>query len=945
MPRLRRIFFLTFALAVIAHLAWMWTRPTTPAPLTPGRFRAAFPAYNALAQPTAGTTDIAWSHWAASKQKRARQEASSLPSSSSSSSTSSTSRPNGLPIILLHGSPGSGEDFNRLAPLLAAQGFDVFAPDLPGFGQSEPRPPSMNMHAHAANVLAWMDHLHIDKAHVVGWSNSGGVVLTLADTAPGRLASATMLATIGCQENEGSGSYWMEHAKYAAGFASVGGLLELVPHFGLLGPFHERTNFLRQFWENDQRPLSTVMSRLQVPMLVLQGKDDFLVPCRAGLDHARRIPNATLVVLNASHFIPFMQPQEGADVLAWWASKNEPALVTPISGTAQLRDSSGLSPPFDHSANLRAAWERGRSAPHAQPFPEPSARLEDRAARLFQQIPWWVQLLLLAWLVARRPTLGVLVAVLLIPALSIEWFVTFVAIIAGMSVHSLLPAFTARRTRRSHTRSDVPVISPTDWRIRLTHPVSQAWRYQFTTRARRWSAQAAGLHATNAQLAAFIVARAFAIIAWSVVALVPAWITAVALLRPLHRWALRHLPESPLVALLISAFAIPLVLLAIKLPPMLLSRPGRWRLRQAFSRAIHREYWPTWLCYVPLAPWWFILGYRFRSLHAFGACNAGIDAGGGFIGESKARIMHNLGTSPHLLTTALIEANTDATVRLTTLRRLMQQQPTLAKYPLILKPNSGYRGFAVKLVRSDDEARRYFESMHSAAVVQLYHPGPNEVGILWIRQHLPGQAPTGEPDGFIFSITAKRFPVITGDGLRTLEELLWQHQRFSRQAHVFLERFVDQSSRVLAKGEELPLTVSGNHCQGTLFYDGAHLITPQLTRAIDDLARNYDHANPTQGLDAVRFDLRYTTDDALMRAEPGCMGIVEMNGTSSESTNIYDPDKSMLWAYRTMYAHWYHMYRIGKARQVQGVTTPTWREFFRNSREYFDARTGSSLAD
>src|SRR5690606_20415919 len=44
------------------------------------------------------------------------------------------------PVLLLHGSPGSADNFDRLAPLLGAGGRTVIRPDLAGFGGSAPGP-------------------------------------------------------------------------------------------------------------------------------------------------------------------------------------------------------------------------------------------------------------------------------------------------------------------------------------------------------------------------------------------------------------------------------------------------------------------------------------------------------------------------------------------------------------------------------------------------------------------------------------------------------------------------------------------------------------------------------------------------------------------------------------------------------------------------------------
>lgn len=51
--------------------------------------------------------------------------------------------PSNLPaVILIHGSPGNGSEMRKLARPIAAAGYRVITPDLPGFGESTLNPPS-----------------------------------------------------------------------------------------------------------------------------------------------------------------------------------------------------------------------------------------------------------------------------------------------------------------------------------------------------------------------------------------------------------------------------------------------------------------------------------------------------------------------------------------------------------------------------------------------------------------------------------------------------------------------------------------------------------------------------------------------------------------------------------------------------------------------------------
>ena len=103
-------------------------------------------------------------------------------------------------------------------------------------------------------------------------------------------------------------------------------------------------------------------------------------------------------------------------------------------------------------------------------------------------------------------------------------------------------------------------------------------------------------------------------------------------------------------------------------------------------------------------------------------------------------------------------------------------------------------------------------------------------------------------------------------------------------------------------------------------------VTPGLTRTIDAIAKGFD------GFHFGRFDVRYTHPDDL---ENGDFKIIELNGITSESTNIYDPDRSLAAAYRTLYAQWRTLFEIGAANRKRGVAIASWREIIRALRSHF----------
>lgn len=352
--------------------------------------------------------------------------------------------------------------------------------------------------------------------------------------------------------------------------------------------------------------------------------------------------------------------------------------------------------------------------------------------------------------------------------------------------------------------------------------------------------------------------------------------------------------------------------------------PLRWRA-WAFAQKVWRwEFWPRQVFYLPLVPLWGVLLLKHRGRLVFTATNPGIPHSG-VLGESKFDTLEHI---PADLKPdgVRLPATDDASpgsgeARVAPLMDVMRQRGW--SFPIILKPDAGERGRSVKLACDEAAARAALEAYRGVMLAQVYHPGPMEAGVFYVRE--PGQE-----RGRVFSITLKDFPEVIGDGRSTVRRLIWAHPRYRLQASRFLARLREAADRVPAPGERVRLGIAGNHCQGTLFRDGAKHITPGLEAAIERAAR----AIP--GFHFGRFDIRFATLDDL-EAGRG-LAIIEANGVLAESTNIYDPTWPLWRAYATLYRQWRLACRIGTANARNGARLTPTREILRTWREHVRTR-------
>lgn len=806
------------------------------------------------------------------------------------------------PVVLVHGSPGAARDFAALAPLIAQSGRTVLAVDLPGFGRSERWVEDYSIRASARSLLALLDSLHIDRVHFVGWSLGGGVGVEVNTLGPERVASLTMLASIGAQETEGSGNYYFEHAKYAIGFAAAVVAPEAIPHFGFLGDRAFRFAFIRSFWDTDQRPLRAEMERMTTPTLILHGRRDFLVPSWGAERHHELIPSSRLVMLDANHFLPMrppfgQAPQTTSHLLPFFDRHETPG-VEPLIGAADFAPLAG-----DGGTKVGGFTLRHSTA-------------------------WWLIILII--IIGTFVTEdGTVIAVGLAIAhgqidLGVGVIGCMIGIAAGdFGLYAIGRVFGRRALRWPAVRSWLPEKSLDRWgRWFDRHTIQAVMLARIIPGTRLPTYLAAGLLSQRTH--GFLLWAGLAAFVWT-----PIVLGMVIALGPGLLEALRSVFSGP-----IAVIAAALVLfIGLRTLAYLFTWEGRRRLARDCALPFNPEFWPMWLFYLPLVPYIAWLSLRHRGPLTVTCINPGIPHGGGVVGESKVVILGKLAAAEKwIVPTALIAERRPPEERAAQVDRLVASEPRFGGYPVVLKPDEAQRGHGFKVVRSRDEAEAYFRDMTRPALLQRFHPGPHEVGILWVRDPHGGR-------GRIFSITRKRFPVIEGDGRRSLDRLILTHPRFRMQAETFLKRFDSVRDRVLAVGETMSLAVAGNHCQGTMFLDGADLITPALERTIDEIALSFER----EGLDFGRFDVRFESEDELREGRG--FSIIELNGTMSESTNMYDPTRSTFWMYGVLFRQWRTMFDLGAARRREGASPMRLRELVAAVRDHFRGRPGSAVAD
>jgi pimeloyl-ACP methyl ester carboxylesterase len=238
----------------------------------------------------------------------------------------------GPPLVLVHGFGGSTYSWRQVMPGLA-ESFRVVAVDLSGFGYTErPKDPARyTREAQGELVLAVMDALGFQTAHLMGHSYGGGISLWIAWKHPERLRSLVLV-------DSSAPTYSYDRRSRAASFRPFTALalrtLILRPatvRKSLLHSFYNDSlvtpELVQAYWDRIRvqgvvdayyglsvpvrGPVErVVVDDIQVPTLILWGAEDELISVESARQVAARMPQAELVVLDKTGHVPMEERPE-----------------------------------------------------------------------------------------------------------------------------------------------------------------------------------------------------------------------------------------------------------------------------------------------------------------------------------------------------------------------------------------------------------------------------------------------------------------------------------------------------------------------------------------------------------------------------------------------------------------------------------------------------------
>ncbi|MCW2667825.1 MAG: alpha/beta hydrolase fold protein [Frankiales bacterium] len=270
-------------------------------------------------------------------------------------------------VVLVHGIASRAAQWEQVMGRLG-ESCHVIAPDLLGHGESAKPRGDYSLGAHACGIRDLLAALGHDRATLVGHSLGGGIAMQFAYQFPERVERLALVCSggLGPEVSPFLRAATLPGAEYVlpllagsyvrragagvgrllarAGVPVAPGLAEALLGFASLGDPATREAFVH----TARAVLDPAGQRIDardrlylaadLPLLVVWGAKDTIIPVSHGRSLAESVPGTTLEVFETSgHFPHLSEPQRLAVVLARWLQGTDAAQLDPSTLTARLR--------------------------------------------------------------------------------------------------------------------------------------------------------------------------------------------------------------------------------------------------------------------------------------------------------------------------------------------------------------------------------------------------------------------------------------------------------------------------------------------------------------------------------------------------------------------------------------------------------------------------------
>lgn len=212
----------------------------------------------------------------------------------------------GPAVLLLHGGLGHSGNWGYQVPALLSQGYRAVLIDSRGHGRSTRDERPYTYERMAADVLAVMDRLHLERASLVGWSDGACIAMILGMQAPSRVAGVLFF---GCNMDP-SGTKEMTELPLTVKRCLSRHRQDYARLSSTPDQFKAFADSVGLMMQTEPNYAAQDLAQISVPVAIVQSEQDEFIKREHAEYLARSIPGAMFTLLpGVSHFAPLQRPE------------------------------------------------------------------------------------------------------------------------------------------------------------------------------------------------------------------------------------------------------------------------------------------------------------------------------------------------------------------------------------------------------------------------------------------------------------------------------------------------------------------------------------------------------------------------------------------------------------------------------------------------------------
>lgn len=219
----------------------------------------------------------------------------------------------GYPLVFIHGGGAHIESFAGQIPYFSLT-HKVIALDTRGHGRSSRGKKNFTYATMAEDIITMLDHLQIEQAKFVGWSDGGNAILLLSMEHP---SVVNRMVLISANYNpEGLKQQNSAQSPDSEGLALVNPWLKFLYRFLSPHPakWHSLTQELQTLWATEPQLNSKQLATVKTKTLIIGGEND-LITAEHWADMQAHIPDSQLQIIPGTRHDPHLSHAQAVNDL------------------------------------------------------------------------------------------------------------------------------------------------------------------------------------------------------------------------------------------------------------------------------------------------------------------------------------------------------------------------------------------------------------------------------------------------------------------------------------------------------------------------------------------------------------------------------------------------------------------------------------------------------